>query len=1061
MFRKISALIVPFLLLILFSTNTSLAQSDSLLRCGMQQWLDINMDDPEFVEQFRQTEARLKTESPKRNPTCSDPLIIPVAIHWNGDIIDVPCLMDIVNDQIQVMNEDFGGYNADITNYCDHAFECPDEYPFTSVTGGTCIQFCLATQNHPAGSGLSDGDPAFTFGQYTFDTYAPPWSGYMNIFVSNIPPNGYGGSLLGVAPLGGAYNPNGNGFYVHSRAFGGYENECQSGSVTLNYAQNYDLGRTAVHEAGHYFGLYHTFQGCGWGDGIADTPSQSQSNSGTPSINYSTCESTANNSCGTQDFFFNYMDYTYDEAMYMFTSNQGDKMYDVATSGAFNTAATVCGTLPNSYSPTYPGGCYVCPVLTIDAGIQNVSCLDACDGSITIDDVIEGVGPFVYEWSTGESTQTISDLCPGDYFVTITDVYGCEVIDLYTITEPELLEVNPSGTDETGNDFEDGTASADPSGGTEPYFYDWNNGQTTQTIENLAPGTYTVTITDVNGCIAIDFYFVEEFICPDLSIQAFQQNVSCNGDCNGELEVTFVQSGVEPYEYSWSNGAIEAAINDLCAGDYTVSITDSVNCTVISETYSISEPIELVLSVNASDESANDANDGTAIAYANGGSEPYSYAWSNGATTDLIENLEPGVYYVTMTDNNSCEKMDSVTINEFECPEIDLSSSQEDVACFESCDGSIELLVESEGNFFYDWSNGSTSASVSDLCAGSYEVTVSDEFNCNTIEYFYIEEPDLIEVELLSADESAYQANDGSAEANSSGGTAPYTYLWSNGATTQTVENLAPGTYSVTITDANSCQEIRSVEIAAYICPSIHTEVASSDASCFGYCDGSITINNVENGTAPYTFLWSNGATTQTIDALCAGDYVVTVIDSKNCGLVESYSIDQPDQISITIDSVSNVNTVYNGSISISGNDTYTYEWTGENGYHSTEEDVDDLEIGCYTLVVTDTITNCSIDTTICVLDFTSVDNGANNSRWFEVFPNPVKSELNVLFRELDKDVVNLQILDLSGKNLLKFRKDIHQQMMKINTSKLPSGTYLLRVKSDRLTTYEKFIVIK
>ncbi len=268
-----------------------------------------------------------------------------------------------MDNQIAVLNEDFGGYNSDISTYCTHASNCPSEYAPNALAGGTCIQFCLATQNHPAGSGLSNGESAFTFGTYTFDSGAAPWAGYMNIFVSDVPPTGYGPTLLGLAPLYGGADPDGNGFFVTARAFGGGGSSCTSG-IALNNSSSYNLGRTGTHEAGHYFGLLHIFQGCSDGDGIPDTPDQDTENGGTPSINYGTCVSTANNTCGTQDFFFNYMDYVNDAAMYMFTSDQSDLMNTTATSGAnhgtnpYKTAATVCGSLP-TYNPTYPTGCPV------------------------------------------------------------------------------------------------------------------------------------------------------------------------------------------------------------------------------------------------------------------------------------------------------------------------------------------------------------------------------------------------------------------------------------------------------------------------------------------------------------------------------------------------------------------------------------------------------------------------------------------------------------------------------------------------------------------------------
>jgi PKD repeat protein len=356
-------LVVTVAALLLCTPYYSSAQDTPPIRCGADEHHEEQMQDPDYAAKFRQVRRMVEERLLERSPSCVTPIIIPVAIHFSGNITNanMSCIQEVVNDQMAALNEDFGGYNADISTYCNHASNCPSDYAPTALGGGTCIQFCLATMDHPAGSGLSDGESAFTFGQYDFDSGAAPWAGYMNIFVSDIPPNGYGAGLLGVAPLNGGANPDGNGFFVTASAFGGDAYSCISG-VALNNSSNYNLGRTGTHEAGHYFGLRHVFDGCGDGDGIADTPDQSSDNGGAPSINYGTCTSTANNSCGTQDFFFNFMDYVFDVSMYMFTSDQSDVMNaiaDIGVNNGFNpykSSATTCGAIPG-YNPTYPTGC--------------------------------------------------------------------------------------------------------------------------------------------------------------------------------------------------------------------------------------------------------------------------------------------------------------------------------------------------------------------------------------------------------------------------------------------------------------------------------------------------------------------------------------------------------------------------------------------------------------------------------------------------------------------------------------------------------------------------------
>lgn len=337
----------------------SFAQHD---RCGATQWMENLKSDPSKWQEFSQHQDQIRKRISAGNRlSCENgTIVIPVAVHFSGSVSsqNITCLETLIDNQLETLNQDFGGYNNDILNFCDISSSCPDDYYPNSLATETCIQFCLATQNHPVGSGLSNGQKAITFGTYTFDSGANIWNGYLNLFVSNISPSGYG-TILGLAPLGGASNPNGNGVYINSGAFGGDNYSCMSG-ITLNGDQPYVYGRTGTHEVGHYFGLYHIFNGCSNGDFIADTPDQSSPNFGSPSVNTTNCTSTSNNSCSTADYFFNYMDYVDDLAMFMFTNNQSDVLYltaqDGANSGnnAWQANSVSCD---GSYSPLLNGAC--------------------------------------------------------------------------------------------------------------------------------------------------------------------------------------------------------------------------------------------------------------------------------------------------------------------------------------------------------------------------------------------------------------------------------------------------------------------------------------------------------------------------------------------------------------------------------------------------------------------------------------------------------------------------------------------------------------------------------
>lgn len=1207
--KLISSLLAYIFFIIPFISQAQ--EEGDPIRCQVDHWLEQKMKDPNFAREFNQKEAYYRTNASQRTPDCSNPIVLPIAIHWSGNIQDVPCLLDMAVNQIEVLNQDFGGYNPDITNYCDDAFDCPEHYALDAISGGSCIQFCLATMDHPAGSGLNDGDPAFTFNQWTFDTDAPPWDGYVNIFVSDQSPSGYGSGLLGLAPLFGGANPDGNGVFVAARAFGGYEEECDAGPVTINNSNNYDLGRTATHELGHYYGLRHTFQGCGSGDQIADTPSQDEPNYGVPTIG-SDCLSTANNTCGTQDFFFNYMDYGNDVVMYMFTSDQSDLMYDVALDGNYKSETSTCQDIPNDYDPIFPTGCYVCPSLSIVASTVETTCYGDCDGAITIEDVPAGIPPFTYVWDNGESTATIENLCAGDYTVSVYDAYNCEVIEEFTVNEPDELIANAFSTDEMGNEFEDGTAWAEPFGGTDPYFYSWSNGENTQAIENLAPGSYTVTVMDFNGCESIQSVIVEEFICPALTVIDDHSDVLCAGECTGAAEISDVLNSEAPLVYEWSNGGVDPVITDLCAGVYLVTITDVVNCSIVADTFFILEPEELIISTDATHETGDDTNDGTASVTPDGGTPPYEFLWSNDETTQTITNLSPGTYTVTVTDANGCEKEDMAVVEEYDCPNLETQSYTEDISCFGECTGLIEIidllngippftytwsngeesaiiedlcagkyyvtisddagcnkrdsfeLFESpllsalisatdetafeandgtakievsggSGSYIYLWSNGEQGASIddlspgeytctitdenecsivesviveaficpdleliheqvdlncfeicegslnisdisngtepyayswsneslestiNDLCAESYSVTVTDAFNCSVSASFELTQPEQLLANATAIGESFFQSNDGSATCNPNGGTPPYTFEWSTGAISQTIDNLEPGNYSVTITDANSCLVIESIVVEEFVCPDLVIDSEISNSSCFGDCDGSIYIAT-ENGTEPYIYVWSNGATTQNLEGLCAGEYNVTITDDKNCSVKQTFFVEEPEEMIITIVNVVDVQNGEAGSIDISVNGDYTFDWRGDDGFKSEEEDLIDLGEGCYTLIVTDPETECTVDTTICIEDFTSTFDWAESR--IRIYPNPVDEKLTLDFSNVSGKITSIQLLDWKGVLIDATNNRERNNKVTLNTKPISPGVYLIRIEKDGVFYNKKVAIV-
>ncbi len=311
-------------------------------KCASTAHMQEKLQDPAFKADYetrmRSFSRSLRTNVAKSRSACSSPTILPIAYHFDGiGNADKACLVELVKQQTAILNADFQGSNSDIVQWTNTA---APQFPGIS-NGAACLEFCVATKNHPAGFGLNEGDLAITVNQVTEGNAPSKWAGYINIIVNDADGN------LGYAPLGGSGN--GDAIVLNKTAFGG-GGTC--GQVTANAPFN--LGRTLTHEMGHYLNLDHIWgEGCGTDDGVADTPSQEADNGGCPSIGIT--------SCGTKDLFMNYMDYVDDACMFMFSAGQVSRMESwVRSSGLLSnlkSSSEVCGgagTVATNNTPTTP-----------------------------------------------------------------------------------------------------------------------------------------------------------------------------------------------------------------------------------------------------------------------------------------------------------------------------------------------------------------------------------------------------------------------------------------------------------------------------------------------------------------------------------------------------------------------------------------------------------------------------------------------------------------------------------------------------------------------------------
>ena len=301
-----------------FDSNTARKRA-----CASQDHMEKLLQDDTYKQAYEQRKAKfarqLKTNVAESRALCSNPKVLPVAVHYQGANADRACLVALAQNQIAILNADYQGKNSDIVQWTSNA---ASTFPGLS-NGEACIEFCLASKNHPNGFSLSDGDAAVTVNQTNGDQINA-WAGYINIIVNDAD------GALGYSPLGGSGN--GDGVVINRDAFG-----AGNGCTGVSPQSPYDLGRTLTHEMGHYLNLDHIWGGgCGQDDGIADTPEQATDNGGCPNIGAQ--------SCGSPDLHMNYMDYTNDACMYMFTAGQASVMEGWMNANLnLKDPATVCG----------------------------------------------------------------------------------------------------------------------------------------------------------------------------------------------------------------------------------------------------------------------------------------------------------------------------------------------------------------------------------------------------------------------------------------------------------------------------------------------------------------------------------------------------------------------------------------------------------------------------------------------------------------------------------------------------------------------------------------------
>ncbi len=533
-----------------------------------------------------------------------------------------------------------------------------------------------------------------------------------------------------------------------------------------------------------------------------------------------------------------------------------------------------------STSLSYPATAFAVTATHTDAHCSTA------DGSIVLT-LSGGTAPYSSViWSGGLTGTNPTNVAAGTYGYTVSDANGCQVSDTVHVSQlGSTLSVSDSVVNVSCYGSGDARIFSSVTGGTAPYTYHWSNFFTTPAVTPLQPGIYTLIVTDANGCTATSIDTVTQPASAFTSI-ATHTDAHCSA-ADGSIVLT-LSGGTAPYgAVIWSGGLTGTNPTNVAAGTYGYTISDANGCQVSDTVTILQIGSTIAVADSAFNVTCNSMNNGRMVALAFGGTGPYTYSWSNGATTPQITGLSPGTYSVTAADASGCTATISDIITQ-PAPLILSITSVTNATCNGQNDGSACVTASGgTGGYTYTWAPAMiTTPCMNGAPAGTYMVSVTDMNGCSTTAAATILQPAAISASLLASNVTCADSADGIASVSSvSGGTAPYTYLWTTFATTDSITDLGPGSYQIVIRDTNGCALLDSVQITQPA-PMVVT-ITVTDETSPGANDGT-TSATVTGGTAPYMYIWDNGAGSNSSTNLSAGSYALTVIDANACGITDT-----------------------------------------------------------------------------------------------------------------------------------------------------------------------------
>jgi uncharacterized repeat protein (TIGR01451 family) len=600
---------------------------------------------------------------------------------------------------------------------------------------------------------------------------------------------------------------------------------------------------------------------------------------------------------------------------------------------------------------------------SVNPTLLNGTCPGLGSGSV---EITGGTAPFTCYWTnagTGASYVGNPAALPAGYYtVKVVDATGCMngKFDSYYNHVSVSLDYTDTIATTSAICPGIGTATISTIGGTAPFSYIWKNSSGTiiATVNpmSLPAGDYRAKVIDALGC-SDSFYFAI-YYTPDFSVAMASSPAICPALGSASATVT---GGSTPFTYQWKNsiGTIVGTTDPISvpAGNYQVNVTDGLGC-VDSAGIIVGYVSDFMVSMNVTPAICPALGSATPII--TGGTAPFSFVWTNssgvvvGSATSVSEPA--GLYILTITDALGCTNtLDSVHISYV--ADFTATVSTTPSGCLDGT--ATATIIGGTAPFSYIWNTGATSASITGLMPGGYSVSITDAIGCTSVGsiYGYVNSSVTITVSNITTPTYCV-SNTGWQFATVYGGTPPYSYLWNNGATTDTITGLNSGTYDVTVTDAHGCIGLGYGNISTIV--PLGVSPATITPSACTSATGSATLTTITGGTPPYTVEWftSPAQYGMTATGLAAGSYDLKVTDATGCMKITSVYIPNIYTYSVGTTTYPAHCTLADGSIvatPLGGVSPYTFAWTsGWTVYSATTATLSSVTSGSYEVTVTD-----------------------------------------------------------------------------------------------------------